>query len=111
MHEITIAKKILADLKRGVKGAEIKSAVFEVGELAHITPEELEEALKGMVDFEFSVEEKAAKVRCTTCGYEGMPEILDRDHDSIIYTCPKCSNVPEIVEGADIKIMEVQIKE
>ena len=110
MHETIIAKKILDDLKKGVKGHKIKSAKFEVGELAHITPDELEEVLKSMVDFEFSVEEKKAKVRCK-CGYMGVPEILDRDHDSVVYTCAKCGEIPEVVEGGDIKIMEVEVKE
>jgi Zn finger protein HypA/HybF involved in hydrogenase expression len=110
MHETIIARKVLDDLNKGVKGNKVKSARFEVGELAHITPEELETALKGMVDFEFSVEEKKAKVKCK-CGYTGMPEVLDRDHDSIIFTCSKCGEIPEIVEGGDIKIIEVEVKE
>ncbi|MCX8147530.1 MAG: hydrogenase maturation nickel metallochaperone HypA [Candidatus Woesearchaeota archaeon] len=109
MHEIIIAQKILEDLKKGVKGAKIKSVVFEVGELSQITPDELEEALKSLADFEFSIEEKSAKVKCK-CGYIGIPEILDRNHDSVIFTCPKCGEIPEIVEGGDIKIAQVELK-
>ncbi|HLC98977.1 MAG TPA: hydrogenase/urease maturation nickel metallochaperone HypA [Candidatus Nanoarchaeia archaeon] len=110
MHETIIASKVLEDLRKGVKGRKIKSARFEVGELAHITADELEETLKEMADFEFTVEEKKAKVKCR-CGYIGVPEILDRDHDSIIFTCSKCGEIPEIVEGGDIKIVEVEVKE
>lgn len=110
MHETIVASKVLEDLKKGVKGRKVKKVRFEVGELAAITPDELGEVLKTMADFEFSVEEKKAKVKCK-CGYVGIPEILDREHDSVIFTCSKCGEIPEIVEGGDIKIIEVEVKE
>ncbi|MFH1440104.1 MAG: hydrogenase/urease maturation nickel metallochaperone HypA [Candidatus Woesearchaeota archaeon] len=141
MHEIVIANKIIEDLKEQVGIGEdgsynydkIKSVKFEVGDLAHLSAEELEQTLKGMVKFDIIVEKKKAIVRCGCghnnnnnnnnseygneyidsnrkgCGYIGEPKILERGHHNLIYVCPKCERIPEIVEGGDIKIVEVEI--
>ena len=137
MHEIVIANKIIEDLKKQVCISDdglgnsndfdknvpnnydkIKSVKFEVGDLAHLTAEELKDTLKGMVKFEIIVEKKNAIVKCENenknsekCDYVGEAKILERGHHNLIYICPKCEKVPKIVEGGDIKIVEVEIED
>ncbi|MFC1752385.1 hydrogenase/urease maturation nickel metallochaperone HypA [Thermoproteota archaeon] len=110
MNKMIMAHKILEDLRKGLKGKSIKHARFEVGELADISPEDLEAQLKECADFDFLVEEKKAKVKCR-CGYEGMAEILDRNNGDVVFTCSKCGDIPEILEGGEVKIAEVEVKE
>ena len=120
MHEIVIANKIIEDIKTQISlnkiidkttsFDKIVSVSFEVGDLAHLSAEELEETLKGMVKFKIIVKRKKAVVKCK-CGYKGEPKILERGHHSLIFVCPTCEDVPQIVDGEDIKIMEIEIKE
>ena len=107
MHETAIAQMVLNDLK---KHKNIKSASIEVGELAEVTAAELEEALKSLSDIEFDVTEKKARVRCR-CGHEGKPEILERGHHFSVFVCKECGEVPEIIEGNEIRIKDVEIRD
>jgi Zn finger protein HypA/HybF involved in hydrogenase expression len=109
MHKTITSHRILEDLRQGLKGNEIKSVRFEVGELADITADELEEFLKDNADFDFSIEEKKAKVKCK-CGYEGMAEIIDSNGDAVIM-CSKCGDIPEVIDGDQVKIAEVKVKD
>ncbi|MFO8016161.1 MAG: hydrogenase/urease maturation nickel metallochaperone HypA [Candidatus Woesearchaeota archaeon] len=106
MHETVIANMVLKDLE---KYKDIESASIEVGELAEITADELEEAMKNMVDYEVSVAETPAKVKCG-CGHEGRPEIIERGHHFVAFVCKNCGQVPEIVEGNEIRIKDVEVK-
>ena len=105
MHETVIANKIIEDAKQH---GEIKSAVIEVGELAHITAEELRETLSNMVNWNITITEKKAKVNCD-CGYEGTPKIIERKHDLIYFECPECGKVPNVLEGSQIILKEVEV--
>jgi len=105
MHETVIANKIIEDAK---KHGEIKSAVIEVGEIAHITAEELRETLSDMISWDITITEKKAKVKCG-CGYEGEPKIIERKHDLLYFECPQCGNVPDILEGNQIILKEVEV--
>lgn len=106
MHDTIIAEMVLKDLKK-YRG--IKSASIEVGELAELTAAELEEALGKMVKFRLDISEKKAKARCR-CGYEGRPEILERGHHFSVFVCKKCGEVPEVIEGNEIRIKEVEVR-
>lgn len=106
MHETIIANMVLKDLQKH-KG--IKSAKIEVGELAEVTAHELAEALSAMVKYNVEVSEKKATVRCA-CGHVGHPEILERQHHFVAFACPKCGEVPEIVDGNEIRIKEVKVR-
>jgi|TARA_Y100000310_G_scaffold345817_1_gene470420 Zn finger protein HypA/HybF involved in hydrogenase expression len=105
MHETIIAQKIIEDAK---KHGEIKSAVIEVGEIAHITAKELKETLTDMVSWSITVTEKKAKVKCS-CGYEGEPKIIERKHDLVYFECPECGKVPSVLEGSQIILKEVEV--
>ncbi|MFC1731416.1 hydrogenase/urease maturation nickel metallochaperone HypA [candidate division KSB1 bacterium] len=106
MHDTIIAGMVLKDLK-DYKG--IKSVKIEVGEIAEIAADELRETMAKLVDYKVDISEIKAKVKCK-CGYEGPPEILERGHHYSVFVCRKCGEVPEIVEGNEIRIKEVEVK-
>ncbi|MFH0836033.1 MAG: hydrogenase/urease maturation nickel metallochaperone HypA [Candidatus Micrarchaeota archaeon] len=111
MHESVFAQKVIDDaVKQSNKSAaEIKSAVIEVGELAQVTRDDLEYALHGFVDWKLEVREVPAVVSCA-CGFKGHPKVTERGHHFSAWECPECGvKMPELVEGGDIKIIEVEV--
>ena len=104
MHETPIIKDIV---EHAQKQGDVKSIVVEVGQLASIEAEHLKEHLKELVDWEIKVEERKAKVKCK-CGFEGEPQIMTRGHDFVLFTCPWCGDIPEVIEGADIVLKEIR---
>lgn len=103
MHEITIANKIIQEIKK--QGAR-KSIKLEVGELSNIGKDELEETLNKLTKLEIKVINKKSKIKCN-CGYIGKARIIEKEHDYCIFNCPKCGNKPEVLEGGEIKIIGV----
>ena len=53
MHEAAIANSII---KKAEEKGKVKSVLIEVGDLAHLSAEELEEALRGMVSWNIMIE-------------------------------------------------------
>jgi Zn finger protein HypA/HybF involved in hydrogenase expression len=107
MHESIIAEEIIEEAK---KKGNVKSIAVEVGDLAELPAKELEHVLKEMVDWEISVIEKKAKIKCHKCRYEGEPKIIEKSHDLNVFNCPNCSGFDIIVlEGADIALKEVKL--
>jgi len=107
MHEIAIAKKIVEDLSAYKN---IKAVTIEIGELAPITAEELEDALSALANWKLNIVKKESIVECE-CGYKGRAKIRERKHDIVIYECPNCGKIPEIVQGGDIVIKQVEIED
>ena len=105
MHETIIANQIIEEAK---KHGTIKSIKVEVGDLGHIPIEDLKPILDRMVDFHVDYIRKKAKVKCK-CGFIGEPKILEKGHDINIFVCPKCGEVPDVLEGKDIKLKEVEV--
>lgn len=106
MHEHSFIQAILSNIKNK---EEIKSIVIEAGELSGIEPKHLEEHLKEQVNWEIKIISKNSKVKCS-CGYKGKPKIRQRLHDLVIFECPKCGLIPEVLEGKDIRIGKVGYK-
>ncbi|RMF54552.1 hypothetical protein D6745_05020 [Candidatus Woesearchaeota archaeon] len=106
MHETAIAKNIIAQAEKQGDVQEIK---LEIGELAHVPPSELVECLERLVDWKISWKEIHAKAKCA-CGFKGRPNILERGHDHFMIECPKCKEVPSLIEGTDVKIVSVVVK-
>jgi len=103
MHEHTFIEAIV----RNIKDKEnVKEIILEVGELVGIEAGHLKEHIEERFDWKVKVLEKNALVKCE-CGFEGRPNILERLHDLVIFGCPECGEVPEILEGKDIKIASV----
>jgi Zn finger protein HypA/HybF involved in hydrogenase expression len=103
MHEHTFIEAIVRNIKDREK---VKGITLEVGELVGIEAEHLKEHLQEKFDWDIKVLKKDALVKCD-CGFEGRPKILERLHDLVIFECPECAEVPEILKGKDIKILKI----
>lgn len=107
MHDTLISRDIIEAAQRQGK---VKRITVEVGDLGHLPLEELRATLEPLVpDWEVKMIPKKAKARCI-CGYSGEPTILEHRHGHSVYKCPKCGSVPEIIEGADIVLKEVEVE-
>jgi len=106
MHEINIVKQIIETAN---KKGKVKSILVEVGELADVSAEEIESALKKLVDWKVIVATKRAIVKCS-CGYKGNPKIVEKRHGLTLFVCPECSSLPKVYEGKDIILKEVTLK-
>ena len=106
MHETIIANKIIQTASEHGK---VKSMTVEVGDLAELSKEELEESLTKLANCEVRVLNKPAIVKCL-CGYQGEPNIRSRDHDNVIFDCPRCHKIPPVLEGKDIILKEVVVE-
>lgn len=107
MHDTLISADILgAAEKQGV----VRAITVEVGDLGHVPAEELKETLERMrPEWKIKMTRRKAKAKCV-CGYEGEPDILEHRHGHAVYKCPKCGSVPEITEGKDIVLKEVEVE-
>lgn len=109
MHEITIAQNIIEQANE--KG-NVKSITIEVGDLGHLPANEMKEILEKLTDWEIKVLRKPAIILCSNCNYKGEPRIIQHLHDHSVYECPKCKFImPEILEGHDILLKEIEVEE
>ena len=106
MHETIIANDII---KKAESKGKVKSAVIEVGDLAHLSAEELDAALKNMVSWSFVIVKRPAKVKCL-CGYIGEPKVVEKKHGLTLFVCPKCSSIPKVLKGKDIILKEIEVE-
>jgi len=107
MHETVIIAGIIEEAK---KYGEVEEISLEIGELAHVPAHELIESFERMVDWKITYKEKKSKIKCT-CGFVGHPKVLEHGHDFFFIECPKCKkSMPEILEGKDIKVIDVKVK-
>jgi Zn finger protein HypA/HybF involved in hydrogenase expression len=106
MHEQIIAKQIIEKAK---ERGDVAGVTIEVGDLAHIPAEELEEIMKKMTDWNIEIIQKKATVKCS-CGYKGEPSILHKGHDSTIFVCPKCQEIPQVIDGTEIILKKIYKK-
>ena len=106
MHETIIINKILEEVNKKAKGKRVKSITLEVGDLAHLSAQELKRFLTNLIDYEVIVNPIKARVRCK-CGFEGKPNILAHEHDLALFECPKCGKMPRILSGEDIVLREI----
>ncbi len=106
MHETVIATQLIQEAR---KHGNVKGITVEVGELGHLPYYELEPTLKVLVNWDIRLTEKKSVVKCN-CGYKGSPEILERGHDMCLFVCPKCKEVPTIIEGDKIRLVSVEVE-
>ncbi len=107
MHETIIAADILNEAK---KHGKVKKIFVEVGDLGHLPAEEMGETLRQLVDWDVIITKKKGKVKCQ-CGYEGEPKILEKRHGFTSFVCPKCGNIPEILDGENIILKSLEVEE
>ncbi len=107
MHDTLISKDIIDAAQNQGK---VKAITVEVGDLGHLPLEELRETLCSMVpDWDVKLVSKKALVQCV-CGYHGAPDIIEHKHGQSIWKCPKCGLMPEVVDGKDIILKEVEVE-
>jgi Zn finger protein HypA/HybF involved in hydrogenase expression len=107
MHDTLISRDIIGAAQ---KQGKVKAITVEVGELGHVPAAELAETLRTMVPgWKVKITHKAANAKCI-CGFTGKPKILEHTHGHSVYVCPKCGNVPELLEGQDIVLKQVVIE-
>lgn len=106
MHETAVAEGIIKEAKRH---GNVKGIFLEIGELAVVPKNELLECLGRLVTWKITSKERRAKVQCK-CGFIGSPKILERGHDFFFVECQKCGKVPKVLDGTNIKILEVVVR-
>tara|TARA_Y100000310_G_scaffold343478_1_gene451307 strand:+ start:1839 stop:2153 length:315 start_codon:yes stop_codon:yes gene_type:complete len=104
MHETVIANKIIEQAKQA--GA-TNAIQVEVGELAELTPEEIETTLKQLTNWNIQVNYQKSEVKCS-CNYQGPAKVIDRGHGYCYFKCPQCNQNPEVIKGGEIKITGVE---
>lgn len=110
MHEMAFARAVLNDINSVRKpNKEVIQIDLELGELVGVHDHDLEDALEDLAGWKYSFKLAKSKVKCS-CGYEGPAQIDERLHDAVIFSCPKCSGVPDILEGDKIKILKIKYK-
>lgn len=106
MHEIGIARDILNQLK---DYKNIKSITVEVGDLAHISANEMKSILETLTHYQINIKSKKAIIDCE-CGFKGEPDISMHSHDLTLYSCPTCAKkLPKIIDGDKIILQDVEI--
>lgn len=106
MHEHSFIQAIIQDIENKDN---VTALSVEVGELAGIDAHHLAHHLEEETGWEIDAKQKDALVTCE-CGYRGKPKIRERLHDMVIFECPTCKQIPNILEGKDIKILKVSYK-
>ena len=106
MHDLIFTESIIKNVPNP---KDVTSITLEVGELSGIEKDHLKEHLVERTGWIVDVIGIDSKVRCL-CGYEGRAKIKERLHDLVIFSCPKCDLLPEVLSGSDIKIAKVRYK-
>jgi len=107
MHGKRVAKDIVLHVKKNYS-AKVKKVTISLGELAGISKEELDRALKAEAAWNFSIVSERNMIGCL-CGYQGPARISDKGHDYVMYECPQCgSPLPKPLKGHEIKVVKVE---
>jgi hydrogenase nickel incorporation protein HypA/HybF len=119
MHEFSIMSEVMEalkeeSLKHRFKG--VKEVVLEVGELTFLAYEQLRFSYKVLSEgtvfdgSELAIENRPARVRCDSCGYEGEGGFQDDPEFHRIlptFSCPKCSEPTSVVSGNECIIRRI----
>ncbi len=109
MHDTVIAVKIIADVKKRTQGKKVIQVSLEVGELAPVEDHHIQETLALLSGWKVEAKETPSHVKCP-CGFRGRPKIIERGHDFVLFSCPQCGAVPQIVKGDGIEVKDVQVE-
>ncbi len=114
MHELSLLQALVGELEGVVRRYGARRVVrfrLEVGELANVVPELLEEAfallqkrIPWMADAVMETEYRPVRIRCHACGHEG--EWANRQ-----IRCPVCSgHAVTVVEGEELRLRDVELE-
>lgn len=110
MHHITLANDIVEEAEKQAKGDAIKAITLEVGELANATPNQVKEGIAVLNDWDVNVIQIPAVTKCR-CGHHGRPRVIERSHDFVLFECPVCGEMPRVLEGDDIKLVNIETED
>lgn len=107
-----MAAAIIEEAVKKGEGKLIKITVH-CGALAHLPAIDMEKVLKGIApeNVEVEVIETKAKVKCNDCSFEGEPKIELQSHDANIFFCPRCGQVPQVLQGSDIILKSIEVED
>jgi Zn finger protein HypA/HybF involved in hydrogenase expression len=106
MHETVFIDKIVKEAQRH---GEVEKIVVEVGELAEIAGEDLERELREAVKWKVKVLKKEGLVECG-CGFKGRPKIIEKSHDFTLFECPRCGDIPTVLDGNKVILKDIVVK-
>jgi len=72
--------------------------------LSGYTAAEIKQAMEVRIPCEVLDEESLVKCEC---GFEGRAKITFKEHDLVLFECPDCGKVPEILKGGDIILKDI----
>lgn len=109
MHEYTVAYDIYATARRAAlenNATRVKTISADFGEMSMINPEQVEFLFSALTEedalFQGAVlayRTIAVKTVCP-CGYKGSER----------YVCPGCGKLPQVVEGREICVTNIEIE-
>ena len=110
MHDQIYAEEII---KEAETYGRVKTVSIELGDLAPITGEVLEHAIRNQKPgWRVKLYPKDSKIKCEKCGFEGKAKVVERLHEAVIYECPICGeDLPEVLEGKQIILKSVEIED
>ena len=109
MHEYSIAYDVFATSKKAAldnSATHVKKVYIDIGEMTMINPEQVIFLFETMCEEDSlfkdcKIEAKTVQVKSKCpCGYEGSEK----------YVCPNCGKLPEIVEGREIVVANIEIE-
>ncbi len=120
MHGLSLASDLVEKTLKSLEDyhvREIRKIEVEVGELAGISPGELQSgfsiAASGtpLRDAELSIKIKKARIRCHNCGYNGPIESGKHPHLHVSPRCPGCHGFGvEILEGGGVTLRNLDVE-
>ncbi len=113
MHDQLYAEQIIREAESNSQERRIKTISLEVGDLAPLTAEQLEHAIRNQrPGWRVKIYPKDGKIRCDKCDYEGKPKITERLHETVVYECPICrEDLPEILDGERIILKSIEVED
>jgi hydrogenase nickel incorporation protein HypA/HybF len=109
MHEFSIAYDIYATAKKAAiehSATRVKKVSVSIGEMTMINPEQVKFLFDTLCEEDplftgVVLDYQPAKVlvRCR-CGYEG----------DNMYACPNCGALPEVIEGREVVVTNIEIE-
>lgn len=121
MHELSMANSMveaILDTAKKNNAIKINEAVFEVGELTMLNPEQLKFMMdvlrEGTIfeDAEIIIKMIPTKIECESCGFTGKTETDENmDHLMTVAKCPECENTRvHILQGQECNIKTIKIE-